>query len=109
MRFDECIFIDESGRIGLNSKHPYFVVAYVYCQSPSLLKEKLKKYLNYLHNKDKYPFALKELKFTIGPNMLSKFGYTNEDTDRYISNMPSIRSDVIEITRLYCDGIIAAK
>ena len=65
--------------------------------------------LKKLHNKNKYPPHLKELKFNLPKNRLVKFGYTKEQLDNeYQIHMHDIRLQVLDILIRYADGVFSA-
>ena len=106
-----CIFIDESGDPGLSkrSRSEYFVFGFVYCEDPSMLQKKLKRYLKRLHQRGKYPEQLRELKFYLPYSYLTKRGHTIQELDdKYSVHMPEIRSNVLNIIREHSDRIFAS-
>ncbi len=107
----ERIFVDESGDPGLSqtSRRRYFVFGFVYCQDPTKLRKKLKRYLKRLHQRRKYPRHLAELKFSLPYTNLMQQGYTLQQLDNdYSIHMPEIRTKSLEIIRDNCDGVFGA-
>ena len=95
----ECIFVDEAGDLGLSTKSKrYFVLGFVYCKDPSILRKKLRRYLKKLHLRDRYPSHLSELKFSLPYSDLIQQGYTVDDLDKkYSKHMPMIRYQSLEL------------
>jgi hypothetical protein len=59
------VFVDESGDLGFSKNATnYFIVAFLICDSSTSLKFKMKRTLKRLHQKNKYPQPMDELKFT---------------------------------------------
>lgn len=110
MKNKECIFVDEAGDLGLTIKSKrYFVLGFVYCKDPSELRKRLRRYLKKLHQKNKYPPHLSELKFNLPYSDLIQQGYTIKDLDdNYSKNMPVIRSRSLEIIHKHCDGVFGS-
>ena len=110
MKIKDCIFVDEAGDLGLTPKSKrYFALGFVYCKDPSELKKRLRRYLKKLHQKDKYPQHLSELKFTLPYSELIHQGYTIKDLDdKYSRNIPLIRSKALELIHKYSDGVFGA-
>jgi hypothetical protein len=107
----ECIFIDESGDIGLlpQSISLSFVIGYVYCKNPDILRRHLKHYLTRLHQTRRYPPELHELKFWLPFDSLKKYGYTNTEIDyKYRIHSHVIQNHTISLIREYSDAIQVA-
>jgi hypothetical protein len=107
----EVVFVDESGDPGLTpeaiSKGRYFVIGFVYCRSPGLMRKKLKRLLKRLHPK-KYPPHLRELKFYLPRTELFHSGYSEESLDHFEEYQPSNRMKAIRVLNETCSGVYAA-
>ena len=106
------VYVDESGDPGLDptrlQKRPYFVFGYVYVRDPADLNKRLKRLLKRLHLRDRYPPKLRELKFYIPHEWLTRHGYTNEQYTAYAAGMSDIRKQVLGILAAHTDGVFAA-
>jgi hypothetical protein len=106
------IFVDEAGDPGLSSQsktnQPFFVMGFVYCEDPSTLKKRLKRFLKKQHLRGRYPPHLSELKFYLPYSDLIQEGYTVPQLDQYNAKMPLIRSRAISLIALHCTGVFAA-
>jgi len=107
----EVVFVDESGDPGLTpeaiSKGRYFVFGFVYCNSPGLMRKKLRRLLKRLHPK-RYPADLRELKFYLPRTELFHKGYSKEMLDGFEEYQRSNREKAIRILNETCMGVYAA-
>jgi hypothetical protein len=103
---DGSIFIEESGTAILpNSKDDFFIVSFLYCIDPSLLRLMMRRCLTRLQIRGKYPYHLKELKFFLPLNYLKSNGYTQPQIDAFKSFMPLVRIQTLHLIREHCSGI----
>lgn len=63
------VYVDESGTAVLNKpahirQYPFFVIGFVVCQRPELLRKNMKRLLLKLHKRKKYHRKIMELKFS---------------------------------------------
>lgn len=108
----ETIFVDESSDPGLSAKakriRPYFVIGFVYCDNPSMLRKHLRRLLKRLHLRKKYPPHLAELKFYLPNTDLIQKGYTLQQLRGYEGFLPVIRTKAINIICKNATGIFVA-
>jgi hypothetical protein len=108
----DYIFVDESGDIGLLPKsiRPYYIISFLHCKRPDILRQELKRFLMRLHNKNVYPPELSELKFYLPYGYLcKKVGYTYSKLDDEFSiHLPIIRTRALQLVRDLMDGIYIA-
>lgn len=103
------IFVDESGEIGLSNKsRRYFVLGFVYCKNPSILRNKLTDYLRRCHKNNRYPYTIEELKFSFSRSKLIERGYNEGDLIRFNSFLPKIKEEMCTIMAEYSDGIFVS-
>ena len=107
------IYVDESGDLGLSYPHvqrkPYFVFGYVYTSDSSKLEKSLRRLLKRLHDRNRYPSCLKELKFNLPRDRLISQGHTPDQLDReYEANMQYVRTRVLNVLVDHVDGVFAA-
>lgn len=72
-----------------------------------MLRKVLREFLIRLHQTNKYPYLLNELKFSLPEAKLLQIGYRSEDLQIYNSNLKNIRTDVCNIISKYSDGVFA--
>lgn len=108
----DIIFVDESGDPGLSRKSiemgKYFVLGFVYCKSPSLMRKKLKRLLKRLHQSKKYPIECKELKCYLPRSDLISKGVSEIELDKFQNYMFKNRDKMIRILNETCGGVYAA-
>jgi len=108
----ETIFVDESGDAGLSPKSiekgRYFVIGFTYCSSPSVMRKKLRRLLKDLHQRDKYPLKLMELKFYLPKTDLLDWGYSKKQVAEYDKFQPQNRNKIIKVLTDNCSGVYTA-
>ncbi|MEM2097989.1 MAG: DUF3800 domain-containing protein [Methanothrix sp.] len=109
----EVIFADESGDLGLSEasigEHPYYTVGFVHCTNPSHLRKDLKRLLKKVHDSKKYPRDITELKFYLPTTkMLQQLDYSEEEVNKYVSNLPDVRQKAIDIIKKDAKMVFAA-
>ena len=104
------MFIDESGDIGLRPpyKSSHFVIGYVYCKNPDILRIHLKHYMKRLHSSGRYPLKLNELKFWLPWDALKKQGYAKKEMEEYRCHSQEIQKHTLSLVRDHSDAIQVA-
>lgn len=108
----DVIFIDESGDPGLSKEAidctQYYTVGYIYCRQPPVLRSSLKRLLKKVHDRNRYPPTLNELKFHLPKSDLIKQGYSIDELFKYEAYLPNIREKAIEVICEKSNGVFGA-
>jgi hypothetical protein len=108
----EVIFVDESGNPDLSATskrlYPYYSIGFVYCKNPSQLRTDLKRMLKRIHERDRYPPDITELKFYLPMSELVRLGYEKGELDEYLAKLPNVRQKSLEVICKNATKIFAA-
>lgn len=108
--YNETIFVDESGNPGLsaeahNTKFPFFVMGFTFCNDPNPLKTELHNLLAQLKSDGKYHALLSELKF-YPKGALKKIGCSDDEIESdWKPHFNYVREKTNQIILKYADGV----
>lgn len=106
------VYVDESGNAVLNKpehikKFPFFVIGFVVCQEPQLLRKKMRRLMIKLHKRRKYYRSIMELKFNPYSALKKQSCSKIEIRTRWEPYFDLVRKQVNSLIANTADGVFA--
>lgn len=106
------VYVDESGNAVLNKpehikKFPFFVIGFVVCQEPQLLRKKMRRLMIKLHKRRKYYRSIMELKFNPYSALKKQSCSKIEIRTRWEPHFDLVRKQANSLIANTVDGVFA--